>query len=294
MIKDLDNLYVRMLGRLSQLRRERAEHEEILAFYTKVLAVQREAQKKTTIPEIALPEEQITLRKDEGFHLIERENFPVDQKCAKQLFQGLCQLSMEENPALATAGRSLLEALDGEKFDFAQLTTAILQGDTKLIESTARELAIEFSILQTLVKLSLQPSLLRTASALAQQIDLDDWRYANCPICGALPAIAALVGEEGSRLAACSFCGHFWRLPRVGCPFCSNEKHEKLRYFYGEGEELCRVQVCDECRGYLKVMDTREGGDAMAIQVDDIASAHLDLLAEQEGYHRKAPTGWGI
>jgi FdhE protein len=294
MIEDLDNVYVRMLERLKQLRRERAEHDEILAFYKKVLTAQREAQKETTIPEIDLPEEQVNLRKDEGFSLIERENLPVDQNCAKQLFQRLCQLSIEENPVLAAAGRSLLEALDEEKLDFARLTSAVLRGDTKPIESAARELGTEFSILQTLVKLSLQPSLLSTALAVAQQADLDDWRYAYCPICGALPAIAGLVGEEGSRLAACSFCGHFWRLPRVGCPFCSNEEHEKLRYFYGEGEELCRVQVCDECRGYLKVMDTRERGDAMAISVDDIASAHLDLLAEQQGYHRKAPRVWGI
>ena len=183
---------------------------------------------------------------------------------------------------------------DKGKLDFAKLVTALVKNTTEVIEDSAKRLKLEFPIIRTFAKLSLQPSLLETAVAVAQQVALVHWSYTYCPICGDLPAIAALVDEEGSRQAVCSFCGHFWRLPRVGCPFCNNEKHEKLRYFYGEGEELCRVHVCDECRGYFKVVDIREGGDAIAIAVDDIATGHLDLLAEEEGYHRKAPRLLGI
>ncbi len=106
--------------------------------------------------------------------------------------------------------------------------------------------------------------------------------------------MAALVGEEGKREALCSFCGHFWQLPRLMCPFCSTDKQEDLRYFHGEGDDLYRVYVCEQCRGYLKVMDTREGGDARTLAVDDVASGHLDLLAEKEGYQRKAPRLLGI
>ena len=106
--------------------------------------------------------------------------------------------------------------------------------------------------------------------------------------------MAALVGEEGKREALCSFCGHFWQLPRLMCPFCSTEKQEDLRYFHGEGDELYRVYVCEQCRGYLKVMDIREGGDVRTLAVDDVASGHLDLLAEEEGYQRKAPRLLGI
>ena len=294
MCADLDNLYQSMLQRLNQLREERTEHEEILAFYAKVLTAQRQAQKETTIPKIDLPEEHVNLKVEEGFPLIERANFLVDEDCSEQLFQKLCQLSLEENPVLAAAGKSLLEAMDKGKLDFAKLVTALVKNTTEVIEDSAKRLKLEFPIIRTFAKLSLQPSLLETAVAVAQQVALVHWSYTYCPICGDLPAIAALVDEEGSRQAVCSFCGHFWRLPRVGCPFCNNEKHEKLRYFYGEGEELCRVHVCDECRGYFKVVDITVGGDAIAIAVDDIATGHLDLLAEEEGYHRKAPRLLGI
>jgi len=294
MTMGLDNFYQRMLERIKQLRRERTEHEEILSFFTKVLAVQREAQKEITFTEIDLPEQQVKLKVDEGFPLMERENFPVDQDRSRELFKQLCQLSLKENPILAAAGQSLLEAMDRGNLDFAQLTAAVLRSDSELVDSSAKKLGLEYPVLQALVKLSLQPSLLETAAAVAEQVALDNWRYGYCPICGAPPAVAALVGEEGARQAACSFCGHCWRLPRVACPFCNNEKQEKLRYFYGEGEDLCRVQVCEGCRGYLKVIDTRDGGDSTAISVDDIATAHLDLLAEKEGYQRRAPRLWGI
>ena len=92
----------------------------------------------------------------------------------------------------------------------------------------------------------------------------------------------------------CSFCGHVYRLPRLGCPFCSSESPEDLRYFYGEEEDSHRVQVCDRCSGYLKILDTRKGGSVEALAVDDILTAHLDLVAEEQGYERKAPRLWGI
>ncbi len=106
--------------------------------------------------------------------------------------------------------------------------------------------------------------------------------------------MAALVGDEGRRHGLCSFCGTVYRLPRVGCPFCGTENPDDLRYFSGEDEDLYRVQVCDRCSGYLKVLDTRQGGSVETLAVEDILTAHLDLIAEEEGYERKAPRLWGI
>ena len=150
------------------------------------------------------------------------------------------------------------------------------------------------AVLQALAKLSLQPSLMATAAVVAKGFAEENWQQSYCPICGGPPAIAALVGEEGKREALCSFCGHFWQLPRLKCPFCSTEKQEDIRYFYGEGEDLYRVYVCEQCKGYVKVVDTRETGDPRGLAVDDVVTTHLDLLAEDKGYQRKAPRLWGI
>jgi FdhE protein len=294
MIEPLDEFYQRMTYRLNQLRKERSELEEILAFYDKVLAAQQQTQQQIAIPEIDLPEEQLRLKIEEGFPLLDRGDFRVDRDSSRELFQRICHLSMEENPVLAAAGKTLLEAMDIGKLDLVKLTIAVLQNDTKAIEAVAKDLDVTIPVVQALTKLSLQPFLLASVQAVGQRAAIDDWHYGYCPVCGGLPAMAALVGEEGKKEALCSFCGHFWQLPRLMCPFCGTDKQEDLRYFHGEGDDLYRVYVCEQCSGYLKVMDTREGGDVRTLAVDDVASGHLDLLAEGEGYRRKAPRILGI
>ena len=294
MFAELDDLYQRMKNRLEQCRKERNELEEILAFYDKVLSAQRETQEETPLPEIDLAEEQIEVRIAEGFPLIESGNFSVDSNSSDRLFRKLCQISETENPVLASAGKALLEAMDSGALEPAELKRAVLQNHTETIERCAEVLEISLPAVQTLTKLSIQPSLLVTVASLAKTTDLDRWRYGYCPVCGGLPAIAALIGEEGKRVGLCSFCGHFWSLLRLSCPFCGTDKQEDIRYFFAEGDELYRVQVCEQCKGYLKVVDTRKGGDPKALAVDDVVTAHLDLLAEEEGYQRKAPRLWGI
>ena len=294
MFAELDDLYQRMKNRLEQCRKERNELEEILAFYDKVLSAQRETQEETPLPEIDLAEEQIEVRMAEGFPLIESGNFSVDSNSSDRLFRKLCQISETENPVLASAGKALLEAMDSGALEPAELRRAVLQNHTETIERCAEVLEISLPAVQTLTKLSIQPSLLVTVASLAKTTDLDRWRYGYCPVCGGLPAIAALIGEEGKRVGLCSFCGHFWSLLRLSCPFCGTDKQEDIRYFFAEGDELYRVQVCEQCKGYLKVVDTRKGGDPKALAVDDVVTAHLDLLAEEEGYQRKAPRLWGI
>jgi FdhE protein len=294
MFSEMDDLYQSMKSRIEQCIKERNELEEILAFYDKVLAAQKETQEETPIPDISLPEEQIRLKIEEGFPLIDSGNFSVDKDSSERLFRKLCRLSEKENPVLASASKALLEALDVGTLDAAEVTKAVLQNQEETIEGYAKDLGVPFPVLKALTKLSIQPSLLATVSSLAKGFELDKWRHWYCPVCGGLPAIAALVGEEGKREALCSFCGHLWELRRLGCPFCSTENQEDLRYFYGEGDDLYRVQVCEKCKGYIKVVDIREGGDPKALAVDDVVTAHLDLLAEEEGYQRKAPRLWGI
>jgi FdhE protein len=294
MFAQMDELYERMKNRLEQCRMDRDELEEVLAFYGKVLAAQHETQEETPIPEITLTEERMKLKIEEGFPLMDSENFSVDNHSSERLFRKLCQLSTEENPVLASAGKALLEALDSGKLDHIELTKALLQNQAETIEGYAKDLEVPLPVLQALTKLSIQPSLLATVASVARDSKLDRWRHSYCPICGGLPAIAALVGEEGKREGLCSFCGHLWKLPRLGCPFCGNEKQEALRYFYGEGDDIYRVQVCEQCKGYIKVVDTRESGDPKGLAIDDVVTAHLDLLAEEEGYLRKAPRLWGI
>ena len=283
-----------MMERLKQFRKKKPDLGEIITFCEKVLDIQQEIQPRISPPRIKLDRERMAVKIREGFPLLQREDLPVDQERSAELLGKLCRIGLDENPILAEAGNRLLEAMESSKLDFGELFTAMMRDDDDKLGSLAGGLNVGRPVLKTLAKLSIQPSLAAVVAAATTDISLEGWRHLYCPVCGGMPAMAALVGEEGSRHGLCSFCGHLYRLPRLGCPFCAGEGPEDLRYFYGEGEDTHRVQVCDRCSGYLKILDTRKGGSVEALAIDDILTAHLDLVAEEQGYERKAPRLWGI
>ena len=291
---DLNVIYQLMSERLKEFREKNPELKEIITFCERVLDLQKEIQPRISLPPIKLDRERIAVKIREGFPLLQREDLPVDPERSAELFGELCRIGLDENPVLAEAAEILREAMDSSRLSFRTLFSAVVQNDDDKLESLAAELRVGRSVLKALAKLSIQPSLSAVALGATQDISVEGWKHGYCPVCGAMPAMAALVGEEGSRRGLCSFCGHLYRLARLGCPFCGAEGSEDLRYFYGEQEDTHRVQVCERCSGYLKILDTRKGGSVEALAIDDILTAHLDLVAEEQGYERKAPRLWGI
>jgi FdhE protein len=99
--------------------------------------------------------------------------------------------------------------------------------------------------------------------------------------------IGELRKDEGERFLLCSSCGFQWRFIRLKCPFCGNEDHEKLRHFHIEAEgKGYRVDVCEECKKYIKTIDIRELNMEVIPLVEDMGTLHLDIIAQNEGYKR--------
>ncbi|HVO84552.1 MAG TPA: formate dehydrogenase accessory protein FdhE [Syntrophobacteria bacterium] len=291
---DLNLIYQLIEQRLKEFRKKSPELGEIITFCERVLDMQKEIQPRISLPPIKLDRERMAIKLREGFPLLQREDLPVDSERGAELLGKLCRIGLDENPVLAEAAKILREAMDASRLSSGILFSAVVHDDDDKLESLAAELRVGRLVLKALAKLSIQPSLAAAALAATKAISVEGWKHRHCPVCGAMPAMAALVGEEGSRRGLCSFCGHLYQLARLGCPFCGAEDPEDLRYFYGEEEDSHRVQVCDRCSGYIKILDTRKEGSVEALAIDDILTAHLDLVAEEQGYERKAPRLWGI
>ncbi|HOG08797.1 MAG TPA: formate dehydrogenase accessory protein FdhE, partial [Syntrophales bacterium] len=110
------------------------------------------------------------------------------------------------------------------------------------------------------------------------------WDEGYCPICGREPKIGQIRDEEGRRCLFCSQCGYEWTFRRIKCPFCGNDEQQSLAYFTIEDEERYRVDVCNVCKRYLKIVDFRQTQETPNLDVEDIATLHLDMLATEEGY----------
>jgi FdhE protein len=120
------------------------------------------------------------------------------------------------------------------------------------------------------------------------------WQRGYCPVCGAWPSLAESRGIERERRLRCGSCSADWPLPLLRCAFCGEGDHAKLGSLLVDGEEhLRRVDTCESCRGYLKVVTTFEALGTPSLLMVDVGTVPLDLVAHERGYARPTPPGWG-
>lgn len=117
--------------------------------------------------------------------------------------------------------------------------------------------------------------------------DEERWLRYYCPTCGALAAMAQLIGTDPGRLRflSCGCCRSRWRYRRTGCPFCRSEDDHRLAVVAVEGESGLRIDYCDACSGYVK---TYEGQGDESVLLADWTSLHLDIIARDRGLNRCA------
>ena len=125
--------------------------------------------------------------------------------------------------------------------------------------------------------------------ALRQAFPLDgsQWEEGRCPLWSAHPALATII-EGPKRLLHCSFCGTSGSYRFIGCPNCGTEDVKKLNTIVSEDEAGFRVVTCDGCKSYVKIVESPALKD-MTIDLVDIASLPLDIIAQEKGYMRRAP-----
>lgn len=114
-----------------------------------------------------------------------------------------------------------------------------------------------------------------------------------CPFCRRKPGFAILrpLGEGAARSLGCTFCLNEWEFRRILCAGCGEQTEQKLPV-YTEGGNI-RVECCDSCRTYIKTIDLTKDGHAEPM-VDEMASAPLDLWAQERGYVKLHPNLVGI
>jgi FdhE protein len=113
------------------------------------------------------------------------------------------------------------------------------------------------------------------------------WGWHYCPFCGSHATMAQIArtkkGHE--RLLSCGCCRSRWSHQRTRCPFCGNYDQDKMEILELERDEALRIDVCRGCNGFLKTY-TGEGDEELLLA--DWTTLHLDVLARQKGFQRRA------
>jgi FdhE protein len=215
---------------------------------------------------------------------------------AELLPKGRSTLSLEESKAYPreSAGpifRLFISIFDLPAEDFAPLCRALENGDIDFMRFPQGEIPALPSLSCTEEELTGILFLLSRPYFLALRetfpLDGSQWEDGRCPLCSAQAALASII-EGPKRLLHCSFCGTSGQYRFIGCPNCGSVDTAKLSTIVSDDEPGFRVVTCDECRTYVKIMESPVLGE-MTVDLADMASLPLDIVAQGKGYARMAP-----
>ncbi|MEI6860295.1 MAG: formate dehydrogenase accessory protein FdhE [Shewanella sp.] len=105
-----------------------------------------------------------------------------------------------------------------------------------------------------------------------------------CPVCGSHP-VASVIKEEprsGLRYLHCSLCETQWHQIRAECTSCGEDKGVFL-WAETETEAAIRIESCDTCKGYTKMLFTNIN-PKLEVAVDDLATLMMDQHIVEQGY----------
>jgi FdhE protein len=132
--------------------------------------------------------------------------------------------------------------------------------------------------------------------ACARSVDAapTSWGEGYCPCCGAWPVFAETCGIERTRYLRCGRCAIAWEAGCLHCPYCAATDHAALGSLRIEDDPRSTIEVCDHCKGYLKVFQTLAPVKAAEVLLADIGTVELDLAAAEYGYRRPAGLGYAF
>jgi FdhE protein len=205
----------------------------------------------------------------------------VDARRVSRWVRSLARLSRKN----MAPGQAALRRVDFQPQDILALLEAALCQESTRLTALAEALGANADALAALAHLAVMPLLHACQRRLAAQIP-HAWPYGYCPLCGAWPTLAEVLGLEHTRTLRCARCGAAWRTSWLLCPYCDETDHQRLSVLRLEQPSTTYLDVCATCKGYLKTHTVLQALPAYAVALEDLATIALDLVALERGYAR--------
>ncbi len=254
-------------------------YKELLDIYGEILIFREEFRRKMKKAIFRIDGKLVDKKLSGGLPLVDLSRTDLDLSEPRAYFLELLKIAEKIN---AEEAHAIAEDLNEGKVNYEAMVRETFEQTESAPESDGDD--DEFDLIGFFIEESMRPALERIAEKYADTIRHSKWAEGYCPVCGKEPKIGELREEEGKRFLFCSQCGTEWSFRRIKCPFCGNEEQKTLSYFTVEDDERYRVDVCNACKRYIKMVDFRESKEIPNLDVEDIATLHLDMLANDEGY----------
>jgi len=264
-------------------------YTDLLDILAEILILREAYRKSMTSAIFSVEDKLISGKMEGGLPLIDLAGQKYDLTRPKEYFYSLIAIAEKRLPAEA---RKFLDVIKDEQFDWETIIRASFNPNPSEEEILDKEVKTsgehdeQLDLIDLFIEESLRPELEVIAEQYGAAVEKSEWMEGYCPICGKEPKIGEIrESEDGRRYLFCHQCGYKWHFRRIKCPFCGNEEQHSLAYFAVEGEERYRVDVCNKCRRYIKIVELPKSSEDVNLDVEDIATLHLDVLAYEEGYN---------
>ncbi len=220
--------------------------------------------------------------------LLHGATLTLDRNALRLLFNQLVTIAGRSGTVkLATLQPALYANLD-----ISRLFSLSVTHDRSRIKEIAAGIGADADAFLAVVDLLPLPFLQACYRRWASSIP-ENWMEGYCPACGAWPAFAEVRGIERSRYFRCGRCGGAWQTHCLFCPYCGTTDHKELVSLVPEKSGANSViDACKHCLGYVKSFTRLQGSPPASTLLDDLASAHLDVAAVEQGYRRPQGAGY--
>ena len=262
-------------------------YTELLDIMADILILREEYLIKMKDPIFTVEEELIPQKIEGGLPLIDFTGKDFDLTRPREYFDSLMMIAEKRMPEVS---QRMNDIISNKDFDWEKIIRASF--DRHEMEEEAKSTDQEhedddkIDLIDLFMEESLRPELEIIARKYKNVAGKFGWAEGYCPVCGKEPKIGEIrKKEDGKRYLFCHQCGCRWSFKRIKCPFCGNDERHSLAYFEVEGEERYRVDVCNKCRRYIKTVELPVSSEEANLDVEDIATLHLDMIAFDEGYN---------
>lgn len=275
-VRSVRNMWSKLINQNKDLRSISKVHIDL---------IERLEKHPPLVSGLGLSKEQIKEKLDQGIPYLEGEEDKVELNQAILHFRELCDW-LGLGDARAMFRKMKKKATDEE---VQRLLRAWLKGDSQTIDTLASTYELPLDILYIVLRYTLLPTLYQYVQEFEQQkvFDNEEWMKDYCPVCGDQHGLAEFRGGERFRHLRCLSCAGDWVFWRIGCPHCHNRDHNSLSaIMIEEGNNKYQIDLCDQCKGYVKGTNKLDKSSPAFLLLDDFATFHLDHLAMEKGYHR--------
>src|SRR5437763_12148061 len=248
--------------RVGALKKARPDLIEALDLQAAIIRTVLASPRPPEAQPFALPREQAAARIREGVPLLHDQPVHLDIHFAADLFSRLVNvLQTTDDTERRERLDGLVSAATSGQLDPEQLFSEAFVHHPDHLAQLAAAAGIDPDLLTAVATQSVAPLQRAYAERLLALIERIDegtpdgaaWTRGYCPVCGGWPLLGELRGVELAEFLRCAACGSGWRTQRLLCAYCGNEDWRSLGSLAIEGEHRFRIQVCERCRGYLKV-----------------------------------------